>query len=177
MTGGNQAFYRPSTDTVHLPLFAAFADAESAYSVRAHECAHATAHPARLARDLSGRFGSEAYAMEEMIAQLTAAYVLADLAIANEPRPDDAAYIASWLEALKNDTRAVFTAAGAAQHAADWLHAQQPVPLTAEDYDLADLEEHEGAGRAGASAARATKARPARPSLFPARSRRLRSAE
>ena len=63
--------------------------------------------------------------MDELVAQLTAAYVLADLGIANEPRPDDAAYIASWLTALRDDPRAIFTAASQAQAAADWMHARQ----------------------------------------------------
>jgi antirestriction protein ArdC len=64
--------------------------------------------------------------MEEFIAELGAAMVLADLDISIEPRPDHAGYIASWLKALKNDTSAVFTAASKAQAAVDWMHAQQP---------------------------------------------------
>jgi antirestriction protein ArdC len=123
--GGNRAFYRRSTDTVHLPRFDAFRDVASAYSVRAHECAHATGAPHRLGRELPGRFGSASYAMDELVAQLTAAYVLADLGIANEPRPDDATYISSWLKALRNEPRAIFTAVSQAQAAADWMHARQ----------------------------------------------------
>jgi antirestriction protein ArdC len=96
---------RPCTDTVHLPAFAAFKDATSAYAVRAHECAYATGAAHRLARDLSGRFGSQAYAVKELIAQLAAAFVLADLGIANELRAEDAAYIASWLAVLQDDPR------------------------------------------------------------------------
>jgi antirestriction protein ArdC len=122
---GDRAFYRPSTDTVHLPAFAAFEDATSAYAVRAHECAHAVGAPHRLGRDLSGRFGSQAYAMEELVAQLAAAFVLADLGLANEPRPEDAAYIASWLAVLRGDPCAIFIAASQAQAAVDWMHAQQ----------------------------------------------------
>ena len=64
--------------------------------------------------------------MEEMIADLTASYVLADLGLAHQPRADHAAYIASWLTAIANDPRAIFTAASKAQQAADWMHAQQP---------------------------------------------------
>ncbi len=60
------------------------------------------------------------------VAELTASFLLADLGIAHEPRPDHAAYIASWLQVLKNDNRAIFTAASKAQAAADWMHAQQP---------------------------------------------------
>ena len=71
-------------------------------------------------------YGSAAYAAEEAIAELTASYVLADLGIAHQPRADHAAYLASWLEVLKDDPRAIFTAASQAQQAADWMHAQQP---------------------------------------------------
>ncbi len=123
--GGEQAFYRPSTDTVHMPDFARFIDAASEMSTRLHECAHATAAPHRLDRDLTGRFGSEAYAMEECTADLAASFVLADLGIAHHPRPDHAAYLASWLKVLKNDPRAIFTAASKAQAVADWMAERQ----------------------------------------------------
>jgi antirestriction protein ArdC len=123
--GGNRAFYRPSTDTIHLPPFEAFRDTASAYSVRAHESAHASGAPHRLARDLSGRFGSDAYAAEELVAELTAAFICGDLGLAVEPRPDHAAYVASWLNVLRGDKRAIFTAAARAQQAADWMHQQQ----------------------------------------------------
>ena len=68
---------------------------------------------------------------EELVAELTAGYILADLGLAHHPRPDHAAYIASWLKVLKDDPRAIFTAASKAQQAADWMHAQQPHPATA----------------------------------------------
>lgn len=123
--GGDHAYYRPSTDTVHMPAFERFIDAEAELSTRLHECAHATAAPHRLHRDLSGRFGSEAYAMEECVADLAASFVLADLGIAHHPRPDHAAYLASWLKVLKDDPRTVFTAASKAQAVADWMDMQQ----------------------------------------------------
>ena len=75
---------------------------------------------------LTGRFGSAAYAAEECIAELTASFVLADLGLAHHPRPDHAAYLGSWLQVLKDDPRAIFTAAAKAQAAADWMHRQQP---------------------------------------------------
>lgn len=124
--GGDQAFYRPSTDTIHMPPFRQFRDWQSFVSVRQHEAGHASGAKHRLDRDLSGRFGSEAYAGEELVAEISAALALADLGIAHEPRPDHAAYVASWLKVLKNDTRAIFTAASKAQAAVDWMHAQQP---------------------------------------------------
>jgi antirestriction protein ArdC len=131
--GGDMAYYVPATDTVHLPPFALFKDAVSAVAVSVHEHAHATGAKHRLDRDLSGRFGSSAYAMEEAIAELTASFVLADLGLAHEPRPDHAAYIASWMEVLKADPRAIFTAASKAQQAADWMHARQPEATSSSD--------------------------------------------
>lgn len=123
--GGDEAYYRPLTDTVHMPPFERFVDAEAELSTRLHECAHATAAPHRLERDLSGRFGSEAYAMEECVADLAASFVLADLGIAHHPRADHAAYLASWLKALTGDPRAIFTAASKAQAVADWMDSRQ----------------------------------------------------
>lgn len=123
--GGNQACYLPSKDEIHMPPRAQFDDAASFYGVMIHECGHASGAKHRLSRDLSGRFGSEAYAAEEICAELTSGFVLADLGIAHNPRPDHAAYIASWLKALKHDPRAIFQAASKAQAAADWMHAQQ----------------------------------------------------
>lgn len=123
--GGNEACYLPSKDEIHMPHRAQFDDAASFYGVMIHECGHASGAKHRLSRDLSGRFGSEAYAAEEICAELTSGFVLADLGIAHNPRPDHAAYIASWLAALKHDPRAIFQAASKAQAAADWMHAQQ----------------------------------------------------
>jgi len=125
MHGGDMAYYRPSTDTVHLPPFERFFDAASAYGVALHECGHASGAKHRLDRDLSGRFGTESYAAEEICVELASGFVLADLGIAHNPREDHAAYIAGWLTILKSDPRAIFTAASKAQAIADWMHAQQ----------------------------------------------------
>jgi antirestriction protein ArdC len=124
--GGSQACYQPATDTVFLPPFAQFRDAASFYATWLHECGHASGAKHRLARDLTGRFGSAAYAFEEIVVEILSGFVLADLGIAHQPRPDHAAYIASWLTVLKEDPRAIFVAASQAQQAADWMHAQQP---------------------------------------------------
>ena len=123
---GDEACYLPTKDTVYMPPFAFFHDAAAHYSTLYHEGIHATSAEHRCDRELSGRFGSEAYAMEECIADCGAAMILADLGIAAHPRPDHAAYIASWLKVLRNDTSAIFTAASKAQVAADWMHARQP---------------------------------------------------
>jgi antirestriction protein ArdC len=122
---GNQAYYRPTTDSVHIPAFSVFKDASAYYSTLGHECVHATGAKHRLDRDLSGRFGSEAYAVEELIAELGAAFLCADLGLSATPRLDHAGYIESWLKVLKGDTRAIFTAAGKAQAAVDWLHERK----------------------------------------------------
>jgi antirestriction protein ArdC len=109
-----------------LPPFEAFRDAESYYATLAHEATHWTSHSSRLARDFGGgRFGSESYAMEELVAELGAAFLCADLDLTLEPREDHAFYIASWLEVLKNDERAIFTAASHAQRAAHFLNRLQ----------------------------------------------------
>ena len=122
---GAEACYRPDTDTVFMPPFERFIDAACYYSCLGHETGHATGAKHRLDRDLTGRFGSAKYAMDEIIVELTSSFIMADLGIANTPRAEHAAYIASWVKVLKNDPRAIFTAASKAQAAADWMHAQQ----------------------------------------------------
>lgn len=133
--GSDSAFFDPTSDTVSLPSFTAFVSAEAYYSVFAHELTHWTGTKARLDRDLSGRFGSEAYAMEELVAELGAAFALGHLGLAAAPRDDHACYIASWLSVLRGDSRAIVTAAGRAQTAADYLIALAepavPSPSTA----------------------------------------------
>ncbi|MET0545930.1 MAG: zincin-like metallopeptidase domain-containing protein [Caulobacterales bacterium] len=123
--GGAEAYYTPSTDTVHLPDFERFRDAASFYAVAIHECGHATGAKHRLDRNLMSRFGTQTYAAEEICVELAAGFVLAELGIAHHPRPDHAAYISSWIDLLKDDRRAIFTAASKAQQIADWMHAQQ----------------------------------------------------
>jgi antirestriction protein ArdC len=124
--GGTQAYYRPSADVVQLPELQAFRDKESYYATAAHELTHWTRHPSRLDRSFEQkRFGDAGYAMEELVAEIGAAFLCADLEITLEPRADHAAYIASWLKVLKNDKKAVFTAASYAQRAADYLNELQ----------------------------------------------------
>lgn len=120
--GGNRAFYSPATDTVTMPQFGQFDSATGYYSVLAHELTHWTGP--RMERDLKGRFGSESYAMEELVAELGAAFTCAHLGIATEPRKDHAPYIASWLKVLNGDARAIFTASSQAQKACDWMVAK-----------------------------------------------------
>lgn len=124
--GGNRAFYAPGPDMVQMPPFDAFRDPRAYYATLAHELTHWTGHKSRCDRDLKGRFGSDSYAAEELVAELGAAFLCADLGLASEPRPDHAAYIETWLKVLKGDNRAIFTAAAKAQQAADWMHARHP---------------------------------------------------
>ena len=120
--GGNRAFYRITDDFVQMPELQAFRDAESYYASLAHELCHWTRHPSRLDRDLGRkRFADAGYAMEELVAEIGSAFLCADLGLTPEPRADHADYIGSWLTALRNDKRAIFSAAGHAQKAAEFL--------------------------------------------------------
>lgn len=123
--GGDQAFYSTATDRITLPDRAAFTTAERFYATLAHEYGHWTGHASRLDRNLSGRFGSEAYAAEELVAELTAAFVGAMLGFHTQVRDDHASYVKNWVEVLRNDKRAIFTAASLAQKAADYLAGTQ----------------------------------------------------
>lgn len=118
---GNRAFYCPLDDSITLPPFGAFFTPVDYYSTRAHESGHWTAHADRCNRELGKRFGDNAYSVEELVAELTAAFTLAHLGLSSEPRPDHAQYIGSWLKVLKADKRAIFTAASKAQQGADYL--------------------------------------------------------
>ena len=122
--GGNRAYYAPDSDHIQMPPFQAFTENVSYYSTLAHEHAHWTAPTARCDRQLGKRFGDNAYAAEELIAELGAAFTCAHLGLSTEPREDHAAYIQSWLRVLKADSRAIFTAASRAQQACDWLIAR-----------------------------------------------------
>jgi antirestriction protein ArdC len=119
--GGNEAFYASATDHIQMPPFAAFRESVSYYSTLAHEHTHWTSRADRCNRELGKRFGDNAYAAEELIAELGAAFTCAHLGLSTEPRADHAAYLQSWMRVLKADKRAIFTAASKAQQAADWM--------------------------------------------------------
>jgi antirestriction protein ArdC len=130
--GGSRAYYRPSSDSIHVPLKEAFVGtatstaAEAYYSTLLHELTHWTSHGQRCNRQLGKRFGDSAYAMEELVAELGAAFLCSEIGITAEPRLDHAQYLASWLSVLKADKRAIFTAASKASEATAWLHERQP---------------------------------------------------
>ena len=133
--GGNRAYYSPSEDRIQLPKFEQFEDEASAVSVDAHECGHSTGHEDRLDRKFGKRFGDDAYAFEELVAELTAAFLCADFGInqPEEPRADHASYLASWLKVLKGDKKAIITAASQAERAAKLIMDNAGVSAQAAD--------------------------------------------
>ncbi|MEQ8307535.1 MAG: zincin-like metallopeptidase domain-containing protein [Silicimonas sp.] len=124
--GGNQAFYAVDADYVQMPPFETFESPEAYYSTLGHEICHWTPHPKRFDRSFGRkRWGDAGYAQEELVAELGAAFLAADLGLSPEPRDEHAAYIAHWLEGLRNDKRFIFRAAAHAQKAVDYLHGLQ----------------------------------------------------
>ncbi len=124
--GGPRAFYDIKADEIHMPPFSAFAKPDMFYSVLGHEAVHSSGHPSRLNRELANRFGSEAYAAEELVAEIGSAFLAAELDLDTEPRRDHAPYVENWLAALRNDRRAIFAAASKAQQAVQSLIGAQP---------------------------------------------------
>ena len=125
--GGSQAFYRPSTDEVHLPEREKFKSTQSFYDTAFHEIGHSTGHESRLNRDLSGGFGSQSYAMEELRAEIASIFMAQDLGI--EPSEDrlqnNAAYIQSWKDEIKENPNALFTAIADADKIARYVSSKE----------------------------------------------------
>jgi antirestriction protein ArdC len=117
--GHGEAYYVPSHDFISMPAFQAFKGADHFYNTTFHELTHWTGHKSRLDRDLKNRFGSRDYAAEELVAELGAAFLCAEFAFDGDVR--NAGYIATWIELLKADKRAFFTACSKASKAADYL--------------------------------------------------------
>ena len=117
--GGNEAAFYPSLDRIVMPPFGAFKTEAAYWATICHETGHWAGHSTRLDRNLTGRFGTRAYAAEVLIAELTSAFLCALLGIEGELR--HAGYLAKWAELLRHDDRAIFTAAAKAQQAADFL--------------------------------------------------------
>ncbi|MFH5803202.1 ArdC family protein [Alienimonas sp. DA493] len=132
--GGDRAFYDRTGDYVQMPHKRQFDPPHEFYTVLFHELAHWCGHPLRLNRAAGDRFGDSRYAQEELVAELTSAYLLAETGV---PQSDDLgghnAYVASWLKALHNDTRFIFRAATAASKAADYVldFSRRPVAVAA----------------------------------------------
>jgi antirestriction protein ArdC len=122
--GGHRAFYQPSTDRIQMPALNTFESSSAYYATLAHEHVHWTMAPARLDREDFGRkrWGDSGYAMEELVAELGACFVCAELEMACD-LDQSASYLAEWIKVMKADKRAIFTAASYAQKAADFLSA------------------------------------------------------
>lgn len=137
--GGGRAYYNPTSDFIQMPERERFLGTETStateayYGVLLHELTHWTGHKNRCDRQFGKRFGDEAYAMEELVAELGAAFLCADLGLSPMPRPDHAAYIENWLTVLKSDKKAVFTAASQASRAAEHLESLQVGSAEAEE--------------------------------------------
>ena len=132
--GGSKAFYAPDADFIQLPPVSAFDSASDYYSVALHELTHWTGHPSRCDRPLGRRHGIDAYAFEELVAEMGSAFLTNYCGLAG--RTQHASYVASWLEALRNDKRLIFTASSQAQKAADFL-IPQPLPVEAQTVAVA----------------------------------------
>lgn len=119
--GGGKACYIPTRDRIELPEASRFEKRAEYYATAFHEMAHSTGHASRLGRDLGGTFGSDPYAREELIAEMSSAYLCAAAGIETATLDNQAAYLAGWIQALKGDSRLAIQAASAAQKAADYI--------------------------------------------------------
>lgn len=145
--GGSQAFYRPSTDEVHLPEREKFMSTQSFYDTALHEIGHSTGHESRLNRDLSGGFGSQSYAMEELRAEIASIFMAQDLGI--EPSEDrlqnNAAYIQSWKDEIKENPNALFTAIADADKIARYVSSKEQAYRQTKDVEYYAIVEETNA--------------------------------
>ncbi len=129
--GGSRAFYTSEADFIQMPHKTDFQDIdgstamENYYSTLLHELTHWTGHTSRLDRKLANKFGSNAYAFEELVAEIGSVFLTAMLGIEKQPQPNHAKYLNGWLEVLKQDKRAMVKAFGLAQKASDYILAYQ----------------------------------------------------
>jgi antirestriction protein ArdC len=134
---GDRAYYAPSVDGVTLPKPEAFSSAESYFATLFHELGHSTSHESRLAREGvtdAVMFGSHKYSREELVAEITSAFLCARGGIDSEPITENsAAYIASWIRALEGSPKLVVIAAAQAQKAADWILGESAAGSSAEE--------------------------------------------
>jgi len=127
-SAAGRACYSRVVDEIQLPDFSSFWSGQDYYATSAHEHAHWTGHESRLNREYGKRFGDDAYAMEELTAELSSAFTCAYLGLNTVARPDHAAYLASWLRCLRADGRALWSVASKAQAATDFLVAAAASP-------------------------------------------------
>lgn len=132
--GGSQAFYRPSTDSVHMPEPQTFHSQSAYYATLFHELGHSTGHESRLKRESlkdAVAFGTPRYAAEELIAEMTAAYLCGHVGIDNDVVDNSAAYIKGWLHVLRDDPKMLVRAAGQAERAANYILNIEKEPYAA----------------------------------------------
>lgn len=145
--GGSQAFYRPSTDEVHLPEREKFKSTQSFYDTALHEIGHSTGHESRLNRDLSGGFGSQSYAMEELRAEIASIFMAQDLGI--EPSEDrlqnNAAYIQSWKDEIKENPNTLLTAIADADKIARYVSSKEQAYRQTKDVEYYAIVEETNA--------------------------------
>ena len=122
MNRGDRAFYRPSSDSVTLPMMEQFKSIAEYYSTAFHELTHSTGHFSRLNRLEKAVFGSETYSKEELVAEIGAASLMNEMGFETEESfRNSVAYIQNWLKALRNDKKMVISAAGKAEKAAKMI--------------------------------------------------------
>ncbi|MCT8349400.1 ssDNA-binding domain-containing protein [Photorhabdus temperata] len=143
------AFYRPSTDSIHLPERSQFPSADNYYATALHEAGHSTGHKSRLDRDLTGRFGSESYAKEELRAEIASLMIGDELQIGHAPG-QHAAYVKSWVKVLKDDPKEILRAAKDAEAISSYLLSHekekaQEAPQNAPESDTAPKEGNDSA--------------------------------
>ena len=124
--GGTKAFYAPQGDYVGMPTADSFASPDAYAATLAHELVHWTGHKSRCDRQFGKRFGDDAYAFEELVAEIGSAFVCAQMGIPLE-NLQHSSYIASWLKVLKADKRAIFTASSQAKRSSEFLITNEPV--------------------------------------------------
>lgn len=137
--GGDRAFYSPVADYIQVPRPEAYFAPVNWHRTALHELGHWTGHPSRLARDLSGSYGSKSYGREELVAEMTAAFCCASLGIVPTVRHAD--YVGAWLDILREDDRAIVRAASAASKAADFILAFRPGEAGAAALAAQELQE------------------------------------
>lgn len=126
MDGGDRAYYNPATDSIHLPLFNSFNTLQDFYATALHEIAHSTGYKTRLNRDLSGSFGSQLYALEELRAELSSVFMQVDLGIdlSGAEVKNHAAYLRSWFSAIQDDQQTFYNAAADADKICKYISTE-----------------------------------------------------
>jgi antirestriction protein ArdC len=128
LEAGSSAYYRPADDVVVLPPLRQFSSADHHAATAFHELAHSTGHESRLNRPgVTGPivFGSSDYSREELVAELTSAFICAELGLDNSLIQDSASYVSGWLNLLNEDKRAIMVASSQARHACDYIKGSQ----------------------------------------------------